>query len=60
MLKIAICDDKKEDRDRMYQYVQQFCQESMCQAEIKVFEHPDALICACEKFRPHIYIRTNK
>ncbi|MDD6442732.1 MAG: LytTR family DNA-binding domain-containing protein [bacterium] len=56
MLKIAICDDRKEDRDRMNQYVQQFCQEGMLQAEIKVFDHPDDLLCACEKFRPHIYI----
>lgn len=56
MLRIAICDDTKEDRDRMYQYVQQFCQESMLQAEIEVFDHPDTLICACEKLRPQIYI----
>lgn len=28
----------------------------MLQAEIKVFDHPDDLLCACEKFRPHIYI----
>lgn len=56
MLKIAICDDRKEDRDRMHQYVLQFCQERMLQAEIKVFEHPDALICACEAFQTHIYI----
>ena len=56
MLKIAICDDRKEDRDRMNQHVRQFCRERMLQAEIKVFDHPDALICACEKFRPHIYI----
>ena len=56
MLKIAICDDRKEDRDRMNQYVQQFCQKEMLQAEIKVFDHPDDLICACGKYRPHIYI----
>lgn len=56
MLKIAICDDRKEDKDRMHQYVQQFCQEKMLQAEIRVFDHPDVLICACEKYRPHIYI----
>ena len=56
MLKIAICDDRKEDRDKMNQYVQQFCQERMLQAEIKVFDHPDDLILVCEKFRPHIYI----
>lgn len=56
MLKIAICDDRKEDRDRMYQCVQQFCQERLLQAEIKVFEHPDELLCACEKLRPHIFI----
>lgn len=56
MLKIAICDDRKEDRERMNQYVQQFCRERMLQAEIKAFDHPDDLICACEKYRPHIYI----
>ena len=56
MLKIVICDDRKEDRDRMHQYVQQFCQEKMLQAEIKVFDHPDDLICACDRYRPHIYI----
>ena len=56
MLKIAICDDRKEDRDRMYQCVQQFCQERMLQAEINIFDHPDALIFECEKIRPHIYI----
>lgn len=56
MLKMAICDDRKEDRDRLNQYVQQFCLENMLQAEIKVFDHPDTLICACEKLRPHIYI----
>ena len=56
MLKIAICDDTKEDRDIMHQNVKKYCEDSMLQAEIKVFEHPDALICACEKFRPHIYI----
>lgn len=56
MLKIAICDDMKEDRDRIYQYVQQFCQEKMLQAEIKVFDHPDSLLLGCEKIRPHIYI----
>ena len=56
MLKIAICDDTKEDRDTVHQYVQQFCREKKLSAEIKVFEHPDDLICACEKYRPHIYI----
>ena len=56
MLKIAICDDRKDDRDRIQQYVQQFCQEKMLQAEIRVFDHPDVLICACGKFRPHIYL----
>ena len=56
MLKIAICDDRKEDKDIIHQYVQQFCLEKMLPAEIKVFDHPDALICACEKLRPHIYI----
>ena len=46
MLKIAICDDRKEDR--MNQCVQLFCQERMLQAEIIVFDHPDAQ--AAEKY----------
>lgn len=56
MLKIAICDDRKEDRDRMDKYVRKFCEERLQKAEIKVFSHPDDLICECERFRPHIYI----
>ena len=56
MLKIAICDDRKEDRDRMDMYVRKFCEERLQKAEIKVFSHPDDLICECERFRPHIYI----
>lgn len=56
MIKIVICDDRKEDRDRMNQYVQQFCQENVLQAEIKLFSHPDELIIECEKYRADIYI----
>ena len=56
MFKISICDDRKEDREIMHQYVRQFCEERALQAEIKVFDHPDALICESENFRPHIYI----
>ena len=56
MLKIAICDDREEDREIVYMYVQHFCEERLQQAEIKVFSHPDTLICECEKFCPHIYI----
>lgn len=56
MLRIAVCDDRKEDRDIMCRYVQEFCRERMLQAEIKVFDHPDNLISECEKLRPHIYI----
>ncbi|MGN0267571.1 MAG: LytR/AlgR family response regulator transcription factor [Lachnospiraceae bacterium] len=56
MLKIAICDDRKEDRERMHSYVQQYCKKRLKPVEIQVFEHPDDLICTCEKFRPHIYI----
>lgn len=56
MLKIAICDDREEDREIVYTHVQHFCEERLQQAEIKVFSHPDTLICECEKFCPHIYI----
>ena len=56
MLKIAICDDREEDREVVYTHVQHFCEERLQQAEIKVFSHPDTLIYECEKFCPHIYI----
>lgn len=32
LLKIAICDDRKEDRDRMDMYVRKFCEERLQKA----------------------------
>jgi len=56
MLKIAVCDDDKKDRDRIYGFVSDFLSEKSIQAEVKVFDHPDSLVTECESFRPHIYI----
>lgn len=56
MVKIAICDDYKEDLDRVYTMVREYCEEKKIQAEIKVFNHPDQLLCECEQFRAHIYL----
>ncbi|MGN0267029.1 MAG: LytR/AlgR family response regulator transcription factor [Lachnospiraceae bacterium] len=56
MIKMVICDDRKEDRDRIYDGAIRFCREKNLQAEILCFDHPDAMIQKCEQFRPHIYI----
>ncbi|MBQ7147261.1 MAG: response regulator transcription factor [Pseudobutyrivibrio sp.] len=56
ILRIAICDDDKSDRERVSNLVQEYLDEKKVKAEVKVFNHPDALIEECEKFRPHIYI----
>ena len=56
MLRIAICDDDKADRERIHEYVTEYLKSKDTQAEIKVFDHPDTLISECESFRPQIYI----
>jgi DNA-binding LytR/AlgR family response regulator len=56
MLKIAICDDDKKDRERVHGFVKEYIDEKGITAEIRVFDHPDTLIEECEQLRPHIYI----
>ena len=56
MLRIAICDDDKLDRDRLREYVDQYLYERSAQAEVRVFDHPDTLIQECENFRPQVYL----
>ena len=56
ILRIAICDDDKTDRERVDVLVQEYLKEKNIRAEVKCFDHPDTLIEECEKFRPHIYI----
>ncbi len=55
-LRVAICDDDKADRERVQVFVQEYLKDRNVKAEVKVFDHPDALIEECEHFRPHIYI----
>jgi len=56
MLKIAICDDAKEDRDRVYNLVNEYVTEKKLDADIHVYEHPDTMIVECEKLRPQLYV----
>lgn len=56
LLRVAICDDDKKDRERVNTFVQDYLDEKKIRADVKVFDHPDSLIEECEKFRPHIYI----
>lgn len=56
MLRIAICDDERSDRERIHGYISEYLEGKEIQAEVKVFDHPDTLIQECESFRPQIYI----
>ena len=56
MLRIAVCDDDRKDRDRVLGLVQDYLKEKGVEAQVKVFDHPDTLISECEEFRPQIYI----
>ncbi|MBE5842837.1 MAG: response regulator transcription factor [Butyrivibrio sp.] len=56
MLRIAICDDDRTDRERIHGYVTEYLEDKEIRAEVKVFDHPDTLIQECESFRPQIYL----
>lgn len=56
MLRIAVCDDDKNDRERVHVLVEEYLKEKNVQAELRLFDHPDTLLEECEQFRPHIYI----
>lgn len=56
MLKIAICDDDKNDRERVLRFVNDYITERGIKAKVFVYDHPDTLIKECEALRPHIYI----
>ncbi len=56
MIRIAICDDDRTDRERIHGYVTEYLEDKEIRAEVKVFDHPDTLIQECESFRPHIYL----
>lgn len=56
MLKIAICDDMKADRDKVYEMTLAYCQAKNLETDIRCYDHPDKLVTECERFRPHIYI----
>ncbi len=56
MIRIAICDDDKKDCERMLGYVREYFDARRQEAEIRTFDHPDAMIEACREYRPHIYL----
>ena len=56
VLRIAICDDDKKDRDRVSCLVKEYLAAGKVAAQVKIFDHPDSLIEECETFRPHIFI----
>lgn len=56
MLRIAICDDDKADRERIQGYVSEYLKLKNIQAEVKVFDHPDTMLQECESFRAQVYL----
>lgn len=56
VLRIAICDDDRRDRERVSALVDEYLSDRKLRSEVKVFDHPDSLIEECDKFRPHIYV----
>ncbi len=56
VLKIALCDDDRQDRERLNKLVEEYLSVKNIHANVKVFDHPDVLIEECGEFRPHIYI----
>ena len=56
MLRIAICDDDRSDRERICEFVSEYLKVKEIRAEVKVFDHPDKLIQECETYRPQIYL----
>jgi DNA-binding LytR/AlgR family response regulator len=56
MLRIAICDDDRSDRERICEFVSEYLKGKEIRAEVKVFDHPDKLIQECETYRPQIYL----
>ena len=55
-LRIAICDDDKSDREKVHVLLQDYLKKNSIKAQVRIFDHPDALIEECEHYRPHIYI----
>ena len=49
MIKIVICDDLKDDLDRVHEFVKAYVDERKMQAEIKVFNHPESEFVQCHE-----------
>lgn len=56
MIRIAVCDDDRNDRENVCGFLQEYLDERGLEAEVRSFDHPDTLIKECEEYRPHIYI----
>lgn len=56
MLRIAICDDEVSDCEKIYGYVQNYIEKKNITAQVKTYNHPDALLSDSDNFRPNIYI----
>ncbi|ETP71913.1 response regulator of the LytR/AlgR family [Lachnospiraceae bacterium JC7] len=56
MVRIAVCDDDRNDRENVCGFLREYLNDRGLEAEVRSFDHPDTLITECEEYRPHIYI----
>lgn len=56
MLRIAICDDSPDELEEIRQLTREFLRIRSEEAELSVFDHPDAMLNAAEKTVFHLYL----
>ncbi|MFT4107897.1 MAG: response regulator, partial [Lacrimispora sp.] len=56
MLRIAICDDQPRELDIISEYIKEYLNIHLWEAEIKEFSHPDKLLTAIETESFHLYL----
>jgi len=56
MLKIAICDDRADELQRLSALAHTYIEGKKIESEITEFQHPDELLSAIDKDNYHIYL----
>lgn len=56
MIRIAVCDDSETALRQIASLTDSYLASCGTAGEVRTFSHPDALLCACESERFHIYL----
>lgn len=56
MLRIAICDDMPNQLALLMGFVREYIEKQKMEADVRQFNHPDALLTACENENFHIFL----